>query len=122
MSRVKNRDTDLELSIGSELSRCGFKFRKHVRALPGTPDIVFPIDKLAIFLDGDFWHGYRFPSWRHKLSRFWQKKIEKNRERDRRNMAKLRRMGWKVVRIWQHEIERDLSACVDKVKVIFRRR
>ncbi len=122
MSRVKTRDTDLELAIRSELSRCGLKFRKNVSSLPGRPDIVFPVVKLAIFLDGDFWHGYRFPLWKDKLSNFWQEKITRNRERDRRNIAKLRRMGWRVLRIWQHEIEKDLGACVEKVRGLFRGR
>jgi len=82
--------------------------------LPGTPDIVFGRKRVAVFIDGDFWHGYRFPTWKDTLSQFWQNKIEKNRQRDKKNFAKLRRMGWRVVRIWQHEVERDLAAVVEK--------
>ncbi len=115
MSRVKNRDTDLEYHLRSALHRRGFRFRKHVRALPGTPDIVFPATRVAVFVNGDFWHGYRFPAWRDSLSEFWQIKIEKNRRRDRRNYRALRRMGWTVVRVWQHEIRRDLEACLRKI-------
>jgi DNA mismatch endonuclease, patch repair protein len=115
MSRVRNRDTDLELSLRSELHRLGFRFRKNVKDLPGSPDIVFPRWRLAVFIDGDFWHGYRFPRWCDSLSEFWREKIEANRRRDRRNHRTLRRMGWIVVRVWQHEIRRDKEACVWKV-------
>ena len=70
---------------------------------------------VVIFVDGDFWHGYRFPAWRKKLAPFWRAKIEKTRLRDRKNFAKLRKMGWRVVRIWQHQIEADLHACISRV-------
>ena len=115
MSRVKSKDTTLETRIRTELFKRGLRFRKHVSALPGRPDIVFPTAKLAVFLDGDFWHGYGFPSWRHTLPKFWREKIARTRDRDRRNFAKLRRMGWQVLRIWQHDIERDLRVCANKI-------
>lgn len=115
MSRVKGKDTSLEKLVRAELHRQGFRFRKHVKELPGKPDIVFPRAKVAVFIDGDFWHGYRFPLWEHKLPDFWKEKIGKTRERDQRNFRKLRRMGWWVIRIWQHEIERDLEACLEKI-------
>lgn len=115
MSRVKSKDTALETRVRTELFKRGLRFRKHVVALPGRPDIVFPMAKLAVFLDGDFWHGYRFPRWRRTVSKFWRDKIDKNRDRDRRNFVKLRRMGWRVFRIWQHQVEHDLHACTDKI-------
>ena len=115
MSRVKSKDTVLETRVRTELFKRGLRFRKHVAALPGRPDIVFHTAKLAVFLDGDFWHGYRYPTWQHTLPKFWREKIGRNRDRDRRNFAKLRRMGWRVLRIWQHDIERDLRSCADKV-------
>lgn len=115
MSRVRSRDTDIEKAIRSALHKRGLRFRKHVRSLPGTPDVVFPSQKIAVFVDGDFWHGYRFPMWRDTQSAFWQIKIEKNRVRDKRNHAKLRRMGWGVVRLWQHQIQQDLDESVERV-------
>jgi len=75
--------------VRSELHKRGLRFRKHVKDLPGKPDVVFPTVKVAVFIDGDFWHGYKFPSWEHKVSDFWKQKINKNRERDRRNHRKL---------------------------------
>ena len=115
MSRVKLKDGPLETIIRSELHRRGYRFRKHVKSLPGSPDAVFPKEKIAIFIDGDFWHGYRFPEWEHKLKDFWKEKIRQNRERDQKNFRKLRKMGWKVIRIWQHEIKRDPASCINKI-------
>jgi DNA mismatch endonuclease (patch repair protein) len=116
MSRVKNRNTDLEALVRSELFKRGWRFRKHVSSLPGTPDIVFVRQGVAVFVDGDFWHGYRFPRWEASLSEFWITKIQKNRKRDRRNFAKLRRLGWRVARVWQHEIKRDLYGSVERLE------
>ena len=115
MSRVKNRDTYLEVLVRSELHKRGFRFRKHVKKLPGTPDLVFVSPRVAVFIDGDFWHGYRFPAWKKKVSKFWQKKIAINRERDRNNFAKLRRSGWRVIRLWKHQIQKDLPGCIEKI-------
>lgn len=115
MSRIKGKDTGLEVRVRSELHKRGFRFRKHVKELPGKPDVVFSKAKVAVFIDGDFWHGYRFPLWEHKVSDFWKQKIAKNRERDRRNHRMLRAMGWTVIRLWQHDLERDFERCIDKI-------
>lgn len=115
MSRVRSRDTDLERLLRSQLHRLGFRYRTHVKNLPGRPDIVLSRCRIAVFVDGDFWHGYRFPQWCGSLAPFWQEKIAINRSRDRRNFQRLRRLGWVVVRVWQHEIEADLPACVSRI-------
>jgi DNA mismatch endonuclease (patch repair protein) len=115
MSRVKGRDTGLERVVRSALHRRGLRFRKHVRELPGRPDIVFPRPRVAVFIDGDFWHGYRFPLWEAKIPEFWRRKIEGNRARDRRNFRTLRRSGWTVVRVWQHSSRQDLPAVVGRI-------
>jgi len=115
MSRVKGRDTGLERLVRSELHKRGLRFRKHIGNLPGKPDIVFSRKKVAVFLDGDFWHGYRFPKWRKKIPKFWQTKIGETRLRDRRNFAKLRRMGWRVLRIWEHSIELDIDKVTTRI-------
>jgi DNA mismatch endonuclease (patch repair protein) len=115
MSRVKLKDGSLEMIVRSELHKRGYRFKKHVKTLPGSPDAVFPKEKIAVFIDGDFWHGYRLPEWEHKLKDFWKNKIWENRRRDQKNFRKLRRMGWHVIRIWQHEIKRDLESCVAKI-------
>ena len=115
MSRIKGKDTGLEMRVRSALHRRGLRFRKHVKDLPGKPDVVFRKARVAVFVDGDFWHGYRFPSWEDKVSDFWKKKINKNRERDAANHRKLRQMEWTVIRLWQHEVEEDFDACIDRI-------
>ena len=115
MSRIKGKDTSLERAVRSKLHKEGFRFRKHVQSLPGKPDIVFPTAKVAVFIDGDFWHGWRFPRWRDNLPPFWADKIQQNRKRDRKNFRQLRRSGWRVLRVWQHQIVRDLEAVVDLI-------
>ena len=115
MSRVKGKNTKIETIVRSELHRLGFRFRKHVKELPGKPDVVFTKAKVAVFIDGDFWHGYRFPTWEHKVSDYWKTKISKNRERDTKNHRKLREMGWKVVRLWQHDLERNFEDSIKRV-------
>jgi DNA mismatch endonuclease, patch repair protein len=118
MSRIRGKDTTIELMLRSALHRRGFRFRKHVKDLFGTPDIVFRRSKTVVFVDGDFWHGYRFPQWGATLSNFWQDKLRRNRARDRRYHARLRRAGWKVMRVWEHQIHNDIDAVVLKISAL----
>lgn len=115
MARIRGKDTKPELLLARLLQRAGKSFQVHQRDLPGRPDFVFRRAKLAVFVDGDFWHGWRFPTWRLKLSEKWEAKIDANRRRDRRNHARLRRSGWRVVRIWEHQLEADPDACLRRI-------
>jgi DNA mismatch endonuclease (patch repair protein) len=115
MSRIKGKDTGMEVRVRSELHKRGLRFRKHVKGLPGKPDVVFSREKVAVFVDGDFWHGYRFPAWQDKLSPFWREKIAKTRQRDRRNFAGLRRQGWRVIRIWQHQLKKHPAQAIQMI-------
>lgn len=115
MSRVRGKDTSLEKRVRSELHARGYRFRKHVGALPGKPDVVFPAEKVAIFIDGDFWHGWRFPLWSERLSEFWREKIGKTRQRDQRNFRRLRRNGWCVIRVWEHQLRDDVGSVIDSL-------
>lgn len=117
MSNVRQKGTDIELLVARELRVRGYRFRRNVRTLAGSPDLVFPQHKLAVFIDGDFWHGFRYPCWQHKITQFWKDKIEANRSRDQRNFRRLRRSGWSVVRVWQHEIETDVFRCLRRITV-----
>jgi DNA mismatch endonuclease (patch repair protein) len=115
MSQVKGKDTGLELKVRNELQKLGLVFETNVASLPGKPDIVFWPEKIAVFLDGDFWHGYRFPAWVNTMSPFWKRKIGETRKRDQRNFRKLRWMEWMVIRIWQHEISKDLNSSIERI-------
>lgn len=116
MSSVRGRDTGPETAIRRRLHSEGFRFRKHMAGVPGRPDIVFVKARIAVFIDGDFWHGYRYPRWRATLSEFWRCKIESNRARDRRTHRKLRRSGWIVLRLWEHEVEKSPDDCVRRIR------
>jgi DNA mismatch endonuclease (patch repair protein) len=115
MARIRGRDTGPELTIAKLLRAGGLVFESHVRDLPGRPDFVVRHERVAVFCDGDFWHGWRFPAWRLKLSEKWESKIETNRRRDSRNHRWLRTSGWRVVRLWEHQIERDPDACLKRI-------
>lgn len=115
MSRIRGKDTTPERYLARLLRACTLKFRRHDRSLAGCPDFTFPEAKLAVFVEGDFWHGWRFPVWKHKLSAFWQEKIGHNRHRDKNNMRRLRRRGWRVLRIWEHQVEEDVLRCLHRI-------
>jgi len=115
MSRIRGKHTGPERTICDELRRRGIYFANHVKSLPGQPDIVFRRAKLVVFIDGDFWHGWRFPLWQHKLAPKWRDKIAATRTRDQRNFRALRRLGWKVFRIWEHQVEDNAQRCVASI-------
>ena len=112
MAANRARNTKCESLLGGALRRLGLEFRRNVRSLPGKPDIVFPRERLAIFCDGDFWHGRHWHRRRARLAHgsnadYWIAKITANIARDRRQRAALRKGGWRVTRIWETEILKD---------------
>lgn len=115
MSRIRATNTTPERYLARLLRAAGLRFRMHDRSLPGCPDFVFGQAKVAVLVNGDFWHGWRFPLWQHKLPEFWRNKIADNRRRDRLAAARLRRLGWRVVRLWEHQVEQDVEMCVRRV-------
>lgn len=116
MSKIRGKDTKVELAVFRELRSRGVYFQKYYRTSAGSPDIALPRKKIAIFIDGDFWHGYRFFKNKSRLpEKYWLGKIEDNMRRDRRNRAKLKRMGWKVMRVWEHEVIKDFDKTMDKI-------
>lgn len=118
MSRVRSTDTGPELVVRSLVHARGLRFRKHCSWLPGRPDLVFASSRVAVFVDGDYWHGWRFASWRKTLSPYWRQKIERNRRRDRQTSHRLRKDGWVVLRLWEHDIERNPTRCVDRIEAV----
>lgn len=121
MSAIRRHDTDIEQRVEAILRANRLRFSRQRRDLPGRPDFVVGAARVAIFVDGDFWHGFRFPSWGSGLAPVWQAKILANRARDARNHGALRRRGWTVVRIWGHELRREEARVSRKIRASVRR-
>jgi len=122
MSRVKLKRGVAESALAKELWHRGVRYRLNYRKVPGSPDITITSKKIAIFVDGEFWHGYDWDDRKEKLlsnREFWIEKIEENMARDIRNDALLREMGWTPVHFWEKEIKKDLAGCVEKVMMIY---
>ena len=122
MSRIRARDTAPELAIRRLLHARGLRYRTHVVDLPGRPDLVFRRTKVVVFVDGDFWHGWRFDQWKDDLALYWREKIERNMRRDVSNLGVLTHQGWTVVRLWEHEIHTSPEGCADRVEQAVRRK
>jgi DNA mismatch endonuclease (patch repair protein) len=109
MSRIRSKNTKPEIMVRSILHRLGYRFSLH-RKLPGSPDIVLPKHRTVIFVHGCFWHrhkGCRDASTPGTRPEFWHKKFSDNTSRDKRNCAELRKLGWKVIVIWECEVKGD---------------
>lgn len=122
-SRNKRTDTQHEKLIRSILWRMGLRFRKHVTSLPGKPDIVFRRARVAVFCDGDFWHGRNWKKQKSKLrqgtnAEYWVSKIKSNKERDRQNNALLAAEGWYILRLWETDIKQDPQATANLIKKV----
>lgn len=116
MSRIRSKDTIIEKLVFKALKNNKLRFRKHYSKLPGKPDIVHLEKKVAIFIDGDFWHGWKFTKWKERIPKnYWQAKIQNNIIRDKRNRLRLKSQGWKVLRIWEHQLEKNLDASIKKI-------
>lgn len=108
MSRIRSKNTRPEMLVRKFLFAHGFRYRVNVRTLPGTPDIVLRRFKTAIFINGCFWHGHegcRYYVLPKSNVEFWERKIERNRNRDAANQMRLRLMGWSVVQIWECQLK-----------------
>lgn len=106
MSRIRSKNTAVERQVFNFLRKEGINFKKHYKAVPGSPDVAVPSKKRAVFVEGAFWHGWGYKRLRPRLSPFWRRKIENNMRRDRRNMRRLRKLDWKVMRVWDHRLKR----------------
>lgn len=105
MSRIRSKNTSIEKLVFSYLRKRGIYFQKHYAKAPGKPDVALPSKKKAVLIHGDFWHGYRFGKWRGRIPReYWRAKIEGNIKRDASHAGKLRWQGWKVLKIWGHDV------------------
>lgn len=119
MSRIKNKNTSIEVSLRKALWKAGIRYRKNYKKLPGAPDIAITKYRIAIFCDGEFWHGKDWGTKKQKIQsnrEYWINKIERNMNRDRETERALFGMGWTVIRFWGSDIRKDLPGCVDEVK------
>lgn len=121
MSRIRSNDTTPELAVRSFLFRHGFRFRLHVKSLPGHPDIVLPKYKTVIEVRGCFWHrhpGCRQATMPSSNVEFWQKKFKRNVDRDKETEKQLNELGWNLIVIWECELKEDgfLKTLPDRIK------
>lgn len=119
MRAQRERDTSIERRIRSELHRRGLRFRLHQRLLAGSrreADITFRAARVAVFVDGCFWHGCpQHGTWPKNNADFWRRKIEANVARDRDTDERLGADGWSVIRVWEHESPAEAAAAIDAI-------
>ena len=119
MSRIRSNNTSIEVMLRKALWHEGIRYRKNFSALPGKPDIAITKHKIAIFCDGEFWHGKNWATKKEAIKtnrEFWTKKIERTITRDNDAERKLANMGWLVFRFWGDEINKKLEDCVNQIK------
>lgn len=118
MKSQRQRDTSAETALRSLLHRRGLRFRVHY-ALPNLrrrADIAFPGQRIAVFVDGCFWHGCpEHGTWPKRNADWWREKIQANRRRDAETAAKLKEQGWSVVRVWEHETAETAAYAIERV-------
>ena len=114
MAKIKSKNTDIEVIFKKFLRKKGIRYLN--KKLPGSPDVVLRDLKIAIFCDGDFWHGRKYKVIRPGLNDYWRKKIENNMKRDRRVDGFLKEKGWKGLRFWGQDILKEPEKCLAKVR------
>lgn len=119
MSKVKLKKGDAEVLLARQLWRLGYRYRLNFKGLPGSPDIAILKYRIAVFVDGEFWHGYDWENRKIKLKRnrdYWIEKIEENMVRDVRADKELLAMGWIPIHFWSKEVIKDTSSCIQAVQ------
>ena len=119
MSRIRGKDTKIEVVLRKALWKEGHRYRKNDRSVFGAPDISFKGKKVAVFCDSSFWHGKDYLNGRIPASNqgYWVKKLERNIERDKEVNKVLKADGWKVIRFWEEEINMNLDQCISEIKL-----
>jgi len=123
MGRVSLKNGKAETLLAKALWRKGFRYRKNYRKLPGSPDIAFTKQKVAVFVDGEFWHGFDWENRKSKLNRnrdYWIEKVQENMARDMKNFRQLDELGWSVIRFWEKEVLKELETCVEKCESVLK--
>lgn len=121
MAGIQGKNTKPELLVRKFLHGRGLRYRLHAKELPGKPDLVFPKYKAAVFVHGCFWHQHprcKFAVMPASNAGFWKQKLDSNRERDQRNNKKMRALGWRVLTVWECQLdERHLMRLLEKIKI-----
>ena len=120
MSRVHLKKGKAETMLAKALWHRGVRYRLNYKALPGSPDIAITKFRIAVFVDGEFWHGFDWDNRKAKLKSnrdYWIAKIEENIDRDSRNNALLEDMGWIVLHFWEKDVLKNLENCIEKILV-----
>jgi DNA mismatch endonuclease (patch repair protein) len=118
MSHIRGKNTKCEVLLRKALWKNGVRYRKNYAALPGKPDIAITRAKIAIFVDGDFWHGHGYETPGEQVNtnkKFWIKKLTNNKKRDEEVNDLLTEEGWLVIRFWESDVKNDLKACIDEI-------
>lgn len=118
MSKVKLKNGDAEMLLAKKLWHLGYRYRKNDKRLPGSPDISISKHHIAIFVDGEFWHGKDWAIRKERLQRnreYWIEKIEENIARDIRVDQELRAMGWTPIHFWSKDVLKDAEGCVSAI-------
>ncbi len=116
MQNIRSKRTEPEILLAKELKRLNIKFSQYLKSLPGKPDFVLRQLKIVIFVDSDFWHGHpkRFIMPKSNLD-YWTNKIEKNKLRDKEVNRQLKKLGWRVIRIWEYDLKHNLNKSLKKI-------
>lgn len=131
MARVRGRDNKAEMLLRKELFRRGYRYRLYDKEIPGTPDIVFASARVAVYVDGDFWHGRALLEggeealhhvFRTERRSYWIDRIKRNVDRDKRSRLAARRLGWRTVRVWERDVLNDVSDAALFIERIIRKR
>jgi len=120
MQAIKSSGSKIEITLAKALWNLGYRYRKNNKNVYGKPDLTLKKYKLAIFVDGEFWHGkdWEKRKFDHKSNKdFWIRKIERNMERDIEVKSTLRKQGWKVLRFWGKDVEKKLQKCISKIEL-----
>lgn len=118
MSKVKLKGGDAERFLAKKLWHLGYRYRLNWKKLPGSPDIAIQRYQIAVFIDGEFWHGKDWEERKPKLDRnreYWIQKIEENIDRDKHNNEKLRLLGWTPIHFWSKDVMSDVDSCIRKI-------
>ena len=116
MSRIRGKNTLLELSGFELLKKTNLRFRRHPRGIYGKPDAALKNRKIAVFFDSEFWHGFKFKEFKKRLPNdYWVRKIENNRRRDKLVTKELKKNGWTVIRFWESELFKKPEDCLKEI-------